>query len=133
MKKKKKTLQEAGMGYCPYFSKFESQYSKLYCDIGLDRQGLGDGPGRAAGAQGRAAGAQGRAAGAQGRAAAWPATIQPAGPRYSPRHGQGRPRHGRRRARGLAGGECVTIQLLYRDRSEGLASWGWVTIQSIVS
>ena len=34
------------------FSKFESQYNKLYCDTGLDRQGLGERPGRAAGAQG---------------------------------------------------------------------------------
>ena len=39
------------MGYCPFFSKFESQYSKLYCDIGPDRNDLGDRPGRAAGAQ----------------------------------------------------------------------------------
>ena len=34
-----------------FFSKCESQYSKLYCDTELDKQGLGDRPGRAAGAR----------------------------------------------------------------------------------
>ena len=28
------------MGYCP-FSKFESRYSKLHCDTGPERHGLG--------------------------------------------------------------------------------------------
>ena len=37
-----------------YFSKFESQYNKLYCDIGLDRHGLGDRPGTVASSQGSA-------------------------------------------------------------------------------
>ena len=45
----KKKLQGRLAGLLPFFfSKCESQYS--YCDTGLDRQGLGDGPGRAAGA-----------------------------------------------------------------------------------
>ena len=40
------------MGYCPFFfSKCESQHSKMYCDTGLDRQGLGERPGHAAGAR----------------------------------------------------------------------------------
>ena len=52
--KKKKRCSGAGMGYCPFFfffSKFESQYIKLYCNTGPGRHGLGDRPGRAAGAQ----------------------------------------------------------------------------------
>ena len=88
--KKKKEEEKRCSG--AVFSKFESQYRKLYCDTGLDRQGLGDGPG-----------------------GAWSATTLPAA-----------------HARGLAGGECVTIQLLYHDRTEGLAGCGWVMIQSIV-
>ena len=63
MKKKmceKKMLQEARMVYYPNFSKYESQYSKLYCDTGLDRHGLGDKPGRAAGVQGVRRSAHGR-------------------------------------------------------------------------
>ena len=102
-KKKKKKLQAAGIGYYPFFSKCESQYIKLYCDIGLDRQGLGAQQARMVGHD----------------TAGW-ATIQPTT----------RPSA---RASGLAGGECVTIQSLYRDRSEGLPGWGWVMIQSIVS
>ena len=31
-----------------HFFYVESQYSKLYCDTGLDRHGLGDRPGRSA-------------------------------------------------------------------------------------
>ena len=42
---KKKYLQGRLLGYCPIFSKCESQYSNLYYDIELDRQGLGDRPG----------------------------------------------------------------------------------------
>ena len=45
--------------------------------------------------------------------ASW-ATMQPT---TRPREATARPSM---RARGLAGGECVTIQSLYRDRSEGL-------------
>ena len=57
---KKKTLQEAGMSYCPFFfSKCESQYNKLYYDTRLDRHGLGEWPGRAAGPQGGGRGAHG--------------------------------------------------------------------------
>ena len=47
-------------GLLPIFSKFESQYNKLYCDIGLNRQALGDRPERAAGVQGALKGAQGQ-------------------------------------------------------------------------
>ena len=61
------------------------------------------------------------------------------------RRAHGRPRYGQlghdtahntavsARVQGLAGGECVMIQSLYHDRSEGLAGCGWVTIQLIVS
>ena len=38
------------MGHCPFFSKFESHYSKLYCDTEPDRHGLGDRPGCVVGA-----------------------------------------------------------------------------------
>ena len=31
-KMKKKSAGKHGMGYCPFFFKFESQYNKLYCD-----------------------------------------------------------------------------------------------------
>ena len=42
--KKKKRCRKA-TGLLPkFFSKCESQYSKLYCDTRLDRQGLGDRP-----------------------------------------------------------------------------------------
>ena len=37
-----------------HFSKFESQYNKLYCYTGLDRHGLGERPGRAGERKGRA-------------------------------------------------------------------------------
>ena len=57
---KKKNCRGDWLGYCPFFSKCELQYSKLYSDTGLDRQGLGDRPGSAAGAQGRVRGVQGR-------------------------------------------------------------------------
>ena len=60
MKRKKKNCKGDWLAYCPFFSKCESQYNKLYCDTGLDKQGLGDGPRRAAGTQGRARGAHGR-------------------------------------------------------------------------
>ena len=64
MRKKKRFCRGDWLGYCPFFfSKCESQYSKLYCDTGLDRQGLGDGPGRARarkGVQGVHKGAHGR-------------------------------------------------------------------------
>ena len=60
MREKKEFAGETGWATAHFFSKCESQYSKLYCDTGLDRQGLGDGPGRAAGAQGPARGVHGR-------------------------------------------------------------------------
>ena len=46
----KKNVAGRLLGYCPKFSKCESQYNKLYCGTGLDRHGLGDRPRRAAGA-----------------------------------------------------------------------------------
>ena len=56
------------------------------------------------------------------------------------RHGRLRARACRsKRARGLAGGECrdtkfcivIGVRVLYRDRSEGQAAGGCVTIQSL--
>ena len=38
---KKKMLQEGCWATAQNFSKCESQYSKLYCDTGLERHGLG--------------------------------------------------------------------------------------------
>ena len=32
MNKKKNRVAGSSLGYCPKFSKFESQYNKLYCD-----------------------------------------------------------------------------------------------------
>ena len=77
-------LHEARMGYCPFFSKCESQYNKLYCDTGLDRQGLGDGPGGASSAHDRPR---------YGRLGHDTTTTRPAA-----------------RARGLAGGLCRDTQ-----------------------
>ena len=56
--REKKICRGDWLGYCPFFSN---------CDTGLDKHGLGDMPGRAAGARkGRVAGARkGRAAGAR--------------------------------------------------------------------
>ena len=87
------------MGYCPFFfSKCESQYNKLYCDTGLDRHGLGDKPGCAAGAQGRVRGVQG--ARRVGHDTAGWATIQAT---TRPREATTQPAA---RSRGLAGGLC---------------------------
>ena len=47
---KKKNVAGRLLGYCPKFSKHESQYNKLNYNTGLDRHGLRDMPGRAAGA-----------------------------------------------------------------------------------
>ena len=58
-KKGREKVQWSWNGLLPIFSKFESQYSKLYCDTGLDRHGLGDRPGHAAGAKGHARGVHG--------------------------------------------------------------------------
>ena len=48
-KKKKEKVQWSWNGLLTIFSKFESQYSKLYCDTRPDRHSLGDRLGRAAG------------------------------------------------------------------------------------
>ena len=59
----KKKVQWSWNRLLPIFSKFESQYSKLYYDTGLDRHGLGDRLGHARarrGAQGQARGRRGK-------------------------------------------------------------------------
>ena len=43
--KKKKRCRKLEWATAHFFSKCESQYSKLYCDTGFDRHGLGDRPG----------------------------------------------------------------------------------------
>ena len=50
--KLKNKVAGSRMAYYPFFSKCESQYSKLYCETGLDRHGFGDRPGCAVGVQG---------------------------------------------------------------------------------
>ena len=42
---KKKRCRKLEWATAHFFSKCESQYSKLYCDTGFDRHGLGDRPG----------------------------------------------------------------------------------------
>ena len=125
----KKNVAGSWNGLLPIFSKCESQYSKLYCDTGLDKHGLGDRPGHAGACKRRTRSA----------------TIRPAGPRYRPRHSQ-------QRARAWPGLWIVSrYTVLYHDRGEGLAAGGLchdtvfvslqvgslasehVTIQSVVS
>ena len=90
------------MGYCPFFfSKFESQYIKLYCDTEPGRHGLGDRPGRAAGAQRRAVARHDMA---------WSGWDMRARAMTRLTRAQGR---ATTRARDLAG-EGVAIQTLYR-------------------
>ena len=101
--KKKKTLQDSRMGYCPFFF-LSVSHNTTSCIMTQGLTGMAWETGLGA-RQARARGAQGAH---KGRS--WSATIRPAGPRYRPRHGQGWPRHGRQRARDLAGGLCLDTQ-----------------------
>ena len=110
--KKKCCIQLTGL--LPIFSYAGSRYSKLYHDTG-------------------------RAVGAQGQAGLGHDMVERARS-GTPRYGQPGTttlpvglRYGWQRARAALLLECVTIQSLYHDRSEGWTGWGWVTVQSIVS
>ena len=107
------------MGYCPFF--LSLSHSTASCIVTHGLTGM---------AWETDLGAQ------QGRAGTQKGSVEACMVGHDTAHDMAKGGHdttNNARSRGLAGGECVTIQSLYRDRSEGLAGLGWVTIQSIVS
>ena len=114
MKKKNFFCKREWLGYCPIFRLSHNTTSCIVTGRAWET-GLGTQQARR---------------GAQGvrKGRAWSAMIRPAGPRY----GQGRPRHSQQRARARPSWWIVSrYTVLYRDKGEGLAAGGCVTIQSL--